>query len=281
MKYTEHALLICGTTFAGLGAAVAALETNQSVIIVERTALVGREFIDAFNPGRTWGTPETSFGRKFWEDVLARNLLEVEGPVHLPALHPVLCLFIKEYGLNVHFLTEIVEVAEHNGRYLVSLHNASGIHHVIVDEILDTSTQRLTQPGRLFVPTHKRLNAYLHHPAIREAVIPAPMDDSMSIAKGRFHSEIILRVCVPPKYDWQQAKQWLHSYWEARPEEWASWTIAAVAGLFESVVRRGPIRLAKQWTWLPSEGFDHPLEAIDSGYNHLMNTEGLLDEAAL
>jgi hypothetical protein len=281
MKHTKHDLLICGTSFAGLGAAVAALEANRSVIIVERTALVGREFIDAFNPGRTWGTPATVFGQKFRDDAVARNLMDEEGHVHLPALHPVLCLLIREYGLKVKFLTEIVDVALHNGRYLVSLLDASGIHYVLVDEIWDTTTQRLTQPGNLFVPTHKRLNAYLHHPAIREAVIPTPIDDSMSIAKGRFHSEVILKVCVPPKYDWQQAKQWLHPYWEARPEEWALWTIAAVAGVFEVIVRRGPMRLEEKWIWLPSEGFDHPLEAIDSGYIHMKNSEGLADEAAL
>lgn len=285
MKHNEYSLLICGATFAGLGAAVAAHEANRSVIVVERTAMVGREFIDAFNPGRLWGKPKTTLGNKFRDELLARNLMvedgNGDGSVHLPALHPVLCHLIKQRGLKVKFLTEIIEVAEHNGNYLVTLLDASGIHQVIADEIWDTSTQRLTQPGHLFVPTHKRLNAYLHHHGTQETTLPAPIDHSMSIARGRFHYEVILRVCVPPKYDWLQAKQWLHPYWEARSEEWKSWTIAAVAGAFESIVRRGPQLLAKRWIWLPSEGFDHPLEAMDSGYEQLMKTEGLLNEASL
>ncbi|WP_309122620.1 hypothetical protein [Paenibacillus sp.] len=281
MKQTEYALLVAGATFAGIGAAAAASEANRSVVVVERTALVGSEFIDAMNPGRGTGTPETDFGRSFRDEAANRNVMTEAGLLHLPALHPVLCLRIKQYGVNVRFLTEIVEVARCGGRYVVTLSDAAGLHRVTTDEMLDTSTRRLTEPGNLFVPVHKRLNAYLHHPDIGAAPLPEPIDGAMSIARGRFPSEVILRVCVPPKLDWLQAKQWLYRYWEARPEAWAPWTIAAVAGGFESIVRRGPRRLKEGWTWLPSEAYDHPIEAIDAGYGHMVYAGGVRDETAL
>ncbi len=281
MKQTEYGLLVAGATFAGIGAAAAAAEANRSVVVVERTALVGREFIDAMNPGRGPVSPKTAFARSFRDEALARNIMSEEGLLHLPALHPLLCLRVKEYGVNVRFLTEIVEVIERGGRFRVTLLDASGLHRVTADDILDTTTRRYTVPGNLYAPAHKRLNAYLHHPEIGKAPLPEPIDEAMSIARGRFPSEAILRVCVPPKLDWLQAKQWLYRYWEARPAAWAPWTIAAVAGGFESIVRRGPQRAADGRTWLPSEAYDHPMEAIDAGYGLLAKTGGMRNEAAL
>lgn len=282
MKYSELDLLICGATMAGLGAAAAATAANRRAVVVERTALAGHEFIETFNPGSgEEGGPRTPVGRKLQEEAVARNAKELCGPFHLPALHPILCKLVKEDGMRVAFLTETVEVLEQDGRYIVSVFDASGLHRIAVNEILDTSSQRLTEPGRLFVPAHRRLNAYLHHPAIHETAIPDPIDDSMSVVAGRYPSEVILRLSVPPKSDWLQARRGLYRYWESRPAEWMPWTIAAVAGAVESVVRRGPQRLADRWTWLPSEGFDHPIEAMDAGYEFVMAAEGIRHAGAL
>lgn len=279
MDRTECSLLICGATLAGLGAAAAALEAKRDVVVVERTSLVGREFIEAFNPGSGSGKPATDFGQRVRSGWIERNLMEENGPVHLPGLHPVLCLLIKQYGLKVRFLTEIVGVAERDGRYEVLLHDASGSRPLRVEEILDTSTERLTVPGRLVIPESKRLNAYLHHPDLRNAVMPAPFDESMSVCGGRFPSEVILKVNVAPEADWLQARQRLHQFWQARPAEWAPWTIAAVAGTFDSTVPGGPQRLGERWSWLPSEAFANPLSAIDQGYGSYAGTEGIRDAA--
>ncbi|TMV48745.1 hypothetical protein FE783_17010 [Paenibacillus mesophilus] len=279
MDRTEYSLLICGATLAGLGAAAAASEAKRDVIVVERTSLVGREFIEAFNPGSGWGKPATDFGRNVRNDWVERNLMEENGPVHLPGLHPVLCLHIKRYGLKVRFLTEIVGIAERDGRYEVLLQDASGCRPMLVGEILDTSTERLTVPGQLVVPGSKRLNAYLHHPDLRNAAIPAPFDESMTVCRGRFPSEVILKVNVAPGADWLEARQRLHRFWQARPAEWASWTIAAVAGTFDSTVPGGLQRLGERWSWLPSEAFANPLSAIDQGYGSYTGTEGKRDAA--
>lgn len=279
MKLDEYDVLICGATMAGLGAAAAAAARKRTAIVVERTALAGNEFVEAFNPGR--GEPvetRTSIGRELREDAVARRAME-RGPMHLPALHPMLCRLAEARGIEVAFLTETVEVAARDGRYVATLLDASGLHRIVADEILDTTTRRLTEPGNPYAPAHRRLNAYLHRPDARGAAVPAPIDGAMSIGFGRFPSEVILRLSVPPKLNWMQARHWLYAYWEARPEAWAPWTIAAVAGAFESVVRRGAQRIAARWTWLPSEGFDHPLEAMDAGYDYLHAAAGRRDAA--
>lgn len=273
MNRTESSLLICGATLAGLGAAAAAQEAGRDVVVVERTSLVGREFIEAFNPGDGWSEPTTDFARHVRSEWIGRNLMEAGGPVHLPGLHPVLCQFIKQRGIKVRFLTEIVGVTERDGLYEVLLHDASGCRPALVGQILDTSTERLTVPGRLAVPQRKRLNAYLHHPDPRNAVVPPPLDDSMSVCRGRFPSEIILKLDVASGDDWLQARERLHQYWLARPAEWASWTIAAVAGAFEVSVPNEPQQLGERWTWFPSAACSNPLSAIERGYDSYTERE--------
>jgi hypothetical protein len=260
---------------------MAALKAKRDVIVVERTASVGREFIEAFNPGFGWATPGTEFGQRFRDALIGRNLMEESGPVHLPGLHPVLCLLIKEYGLKVKFLTEIVGVSERDGMYEVLLHDASGCSPVLAETIVDTSTQRLTVPGSLAVPERKRVNAYLHHPDIRNAALPDPIDETMSVCRGRYRSEVILKAAVAPEDDWLQARRKLHQYWRARPAQWATWTIAAVAGEFESDVPRGPHRLGERWSWFPSEALTNPLTALDQGCDYYRMAEGMRDAATI
>jgi hypothetical protein len=291
MVHKECSLLVCGATFTGLGAAAARARAGETAIVVERTALVGREFIDAINPGRDYRMPQTDLGRKFRNECLKRNLIGEDGPAHLPGLHPLLCSLIKTDGLNVRFLTEIVDIAEQNGKFRALLFDAAGFTTIIADEILDTSSERLTRPGRLFTPPGKRLNAYLHCSSEQPSPLPAPIDDAMSLATGRFPSEIILKLSVPPHANWPEARQRLHQYWASRPAEWAPWTISVSAGTFESDVPRGAQRLAERWTWLPSEGFGNPLEAFDQGCAHRQlaaesaspneksSVEGIRDEA--
>jgi hypothetical protein len=283
MANDEYSLLVCGATFAGLGAAQAAREAGRSVLVIERTASAGKEFVNAFNPGRHWAKPlELSpFAERFRDDLVRRNVMEPGGPVHLPAMHPILCLLIKESGLDVRFLTEVVDVKERGGRYCVRLINAGGLHEVIVDEILDTSSDRATTPGSLHVPEGKRLNAYLYGGAVDAAggaggasgldvaSLAAPEGGAVAVVGGRYPSEVILKFAVAPTDDWPQGRRKLHLYWKERPAAWQAWTIAAIADEFESLVAPGARQVGKRWSWLPSEGFDHPLEAIDQGVRYV------------
>ncbi|MEF3303783.1 hypothetical protein [Paenibacillus sp. GYB003] len=269
MNRSTCSLLVCGASFAGIGAAKAALEANRDVIVVERTALPGREFIEAFNPGAGWKPPATEFGLRFREELLGRNLMEEYGPAHLAALHPLLCLLVKRYSIRVRFLTELVDVSRRDGRFEVMLHDASGSHTVVADTILDTSTRRLTTPGSLAASKRKWMRAYLHHPDIRNAPLPEPIDDTMSASRGRFPSEAILRMEIAPDEGPGQARRRLYAYWEARPAPWKLWTIAAIAGEFESDVPQGPFEQGDGWSWLPSEALSNPLNALDAGYDYM------------
>jgi hypothetical protein len=257
-------------------------------LVIERTATVGKEYVNAFNPGRRFEKPLalSRFATAFRDDLLRRNLMEPGGPVHLPAMHPLLCLLIKESGIDVQFLTEVVDVKDRGGRYCVRLINAAGLHEVFADEILDTSSDRATTPGSLQVPEGKRLNAYLYGGKVGAGKagdadeagrmsfvgglgvgsLAAPGGGAVEVVGGRYSSEVILKFSVAPTDDWPQAREKLHVYWKDRPDAWKPWTIAAIADEFETLVAPGARRVAERWSWLPSEGFDHPLEAIDRGY---------------
>lgn len=272
MDRSDGALLICGASLAGLGAACAAQAAGRETVIVERTGYVGREFIEAFRPGRANGLPETEFGASVKNDWVRRNLIGDHGSVHLPGLHPVLCLLIKQRALNVRFLTEIIDVSERDGGYEVLLYDVGGCHSIRVGEVLDTTSERLSTPGQLAVPGRKRLNAYLHHPAIAQIELPAPIDGSMSVVRGLFPSEVIMQFDVPASDDWVQARNRLYTYWEARPEAWSEWTVAAVASVFAVSVPEKPEQIGRRFKWAPSESYGHPLAAIDQGYASYQGT---------
>lgn len=275
MESDSYHLLVCGATFAGMGAAIAAMNAGRSVIVVERTVLLGREFIDTFNPGKRVGELTTSLGQHVEKDCYSRNVLSDDGVVHLAALHPLLCLLIKQYGVKCVFLTEILAVDRRDGHFHVLLHNASGRKRITVNEILDTSTQRLSQPGQADAPARKWLNSYLHHPLLHEAPSPpVPFHESMTIMGGRFASEVILQFAVNPEEEWQAARHKLHQCWKDRPDEWIPWTIAAIADTFMSHVHTGVVPMMNHWNWFPSEAFHHPLEALDKGYEFMSRRGG-------
>ncbi|TMV45027.1 hypothetical protein FE783_30620 [Paenibacillus mesophilus] len=264
MTTLQHCpLLVCGATLAGIGAALAA---GGEVLIVERSSTVGHEFIEAFNPGLTTADYVLSaFGERFRSELAERNLIGDNGIVHLPGLAPVLCRHLDlAQHIGVLFMTEIVEVKALASGYEVVLYNVSGFRTVIADRILDTTTCRLSDTANPHSSERLTLNAYLHGPA--NVPVSQPDDRSAIIAQGRFEEEHILKWRVPADCDWPKARQGLHDYWRLRPQQLSAWTIAAVAGVIESRVPPGPHPLSARWTWLPSAGFDSPLQALDQGY---------------
>jgi hypothetical protein len=274
---THYPLLVCGATFAGLGAALAA---NMPTLVVERSAGVGQEFIETFNPGavdaKLAGLQLSPFEQSLHAELVERSLMEPGGgPVHLPGVHAVLCKRIQDADLKVLFLTEIVEVKTSGEGFEVTLYNVSGFQTIRVDQIIDTTSRRFSQPDRLYAPVGgKRLSAHLSAALSEQEAMPIvqPVDEQAQIVQGRFPSERILAFTVDAGADWPAARHSLQEYWRARPDSLAPWTIAAVASTFGLDVPQGPQRLAAHWTWLPSENSLHPLEAFNQGYQYLQST---------
>lgn len=262
-------LLVCGATFAGLGAALAAQAAGRNVILIERSALLGSEFIEAFQCRRAEWLPRTESGRWLHQHMMERGIIGQDGcSVYLAALHPLLCLLVRQQRLQVRMLTEIVEIGREKGQYHVELHDIRGRSTIQAEEILDTSTMRLTCPGELFTPESKSIHAYLYHPAGIEWEGDSNEQTCLSFTTRLRPFQATLQMAVSAKDSWSDARQRLHRCWADRPTAWRAWTIAAIAGGFAAQVPAGVQRLATGWNWLPSEAYANPLDALDHGYEY-------------
>ncbi|AJY75606.1 hypothetical protein [Paenibacillus beijingensis] len=143
---SHYSTVIFGATFSGIGAALAA---PGDTLVLERSGSVGQEFIESFNPGR-YGAPLSlsAFGQAFVEELLMRNVIATpEEPVHLPALHPILCRKVLDANAQVIFLAETLLVQPLENRFEVVFFSASGMRTITAGRILDTTTRSYPVPA--------------------------------------------------------------------------------------------------------------------------------------
>ncbi|MDF2959283.1 MAG: hypothetical protein K0S39_1018 [Paenibacillus sp.] len=257
--------LIIGATFAGIGLARSSLD--RRAVLVERTTLIGHEFINCYKPGTGWNrTPEHELTRELRQEWLQKRLLTPDGGVHLGGISPILYKLLLESGLSqaVRFMTEVVEVKKQPDGYEVTLFDAGGLRTLRTERIVDTTSDCRSATGGK--PIHaKAVSAVLHHAnATADSMIPEAFADRISL--GAFASEAYLQLPLAPQASWADARHALHSFWANRPEELKDWKIAAVADEFAVTPPTRFEVLGEGWVWLPSSAFDNPLEALDAGY---------------
>lgn len=264
----EIGVLVVGATFAGIGVAASLSGTGTNVRLIERTMLVGHEFINSYRPGMNWNRKTESFQaeelRGLW---MQRNVLAEDGRVHIGGMAPTLHERLLEWKLPILLQTEIVEVkALEDGGYEATLFDASGIREVRAERIVDTTSECLTSPGRE-AASAKFIGANLHYLGTEGAVQPVmPEVLGERMTPGRFASEAYLQLPIETNATWDEARHELHRYWASRPEELAPWTIAAVADVFAVHPAAHASRLGDGWSWLPSCAGDNPLLALEAGY---------------
>lgn len=267
----HYTTLICGATFSGVGALLA---SPDNVLMVERTAMVGGEYVEAINPGRSGNVPfRTSFGRSMNEELITRNLIApAGGPLHLPALHPLLCQKLLGVQASVLLLTEIIAIKPHMRGYEVTVCNAAGWQVITASNIIDTTSRQVSSPGGRSMSIAKSLNAYILAND-DQLSLPTFEHPRVELVQGRFVSEHILKWRIEPDEDWLAARSSLVQFWASRPASLQPWTIAATATEFEYDAPDGAMRLDEHWSWLPSVGYDHPLLAMEHGFIHRSQEE--------
>lgn len=272
---TRVPTVVIGATFAGVGIAAAA---KQKALIVEQASQPGHEFISSYRPGEHWDCkPRTPEGKRFLDQLVQRNVLSDNGLVHIPAVLPVLCHYIKTERLPILLMTTIADISEQPDGYEVTLFHASGMETITAERIIDTSSQGLFHSGKPQSITGKSINAMLHRPAEPTASPPVSYDKSVSFVQGRFESEVILKVELAPDDDWIAARRKLHSLWSSRPESLRSWSIAALADTFEMHTAEGPTEISRNWCRLPSCAYSNLLEAFEAGLR-FAESKGANDE---
>jgi len=261
VKY--YPLLVVGATFTGIGIAKAA---GQNALVVDSYSQPGHEFIACYRPGGHWDrSTRTEQGERLLRQLVQRHVLDADGRLHIPAVLPVWCEFIRQELPTPLLLTTITDIRPHPDGYAVTIFNVSGLETFIVGRIIDTTAQGLAHLG-VAPPAvvGKSINAMLHHPE-PAGLTPQSFDRRVTFARGKFDSEWILKVELQPSDDWITARRKLHDLWSARPESLRSWKIAAVADTFELRVQQGPSEIKPNWLRLPSGAYANLLEAFEEG----------------
>ncbi|TBL73922.1 hypothetical protein [Paenibacillus thalictri] len=278
-------MLIVGATFAGIGAS---LSMDRSFAIVERTTLVGHEFINSYRTGSDWkSVPEFPPTLELQKEFEEKRLLTLEGRVHLGGMAPIVFKQLLQSGKSgsVRFMTEVVGIARRADGYDVTLFDAGGIRTVWTNRIVDTTSDCRSLPGR-FPVKEKAVCAVLHNTnasvnaeanaatsivtgfnaGAEKPGLSIPKEFADRISPGAFASEAYLRLPIAPEADWAEARHTLNRFWADRPAELQDWTIAAVADEFAAVPARSCEELDNGWLWMPSAAFENPLSAMDAGY---------------
>ncbi|NOU65473.1 hypothetical protein GC096_15670 [Paenibacillus sp. LMG 31461] len=251
--------IILGATFAGLGAAYAC---GKEALLIERSALVGYEFINSYNLGEDWhATVLSEEGEKLKNELLERGILSEDGRVHIPAIAPVLYNKIGCDSLPILLHSDIADIRQLGAGYEVTIYNASGFNSYRTDRIIDTRPE--------YAPSHliksKSLNAMLNC-GEDDPEVSTTAGSYLLLTKGKLKGEVVAKVPIEVEDDWITARHKLHQLWAGRPKEWESWTISSVAGFFELQIEpETGGEIAPSWFSLPSAAYRNPLEAFEAG----------------
>lgn len=265
----HYSTFICGATATAIGIAS---ENIKDTLIVERTGLVANEFIDCYHIGSKNWNSVSHIGKNLKKELIQRNILSEVGMVHIPAVAPLLFKIIKKLGINILFITEVIEVEKVEEVYEITLHNNSGFQKITADKIIDTTSTSTIHPKFKQYTYSKSINAMLH--SIEENLFPFNNseiieNENVSFEQGRFDKEIILKYSVSNDDDWIAARHKLHSYWQNRPAFLEKWSLATIASTFDIEVKdKGPFEVDYNWTWLPSCAYENLLKALDIGVEY-------------
>ncbi|TVY05602.1 FAD-dependent oxidoreductase [Paenibacillus cremeus] len=256
-------VLIAGATFAGLGLAG---RLGKQAVVVERTGFVGPEFTSSYCRAVIHGTAKGSAeAQALRSEAQERNLIASDGAIHSPAFVPVLHRLIQREGINVRFLTRVIQVdAQPMGGFAVTLMDGSGLSVLHVKCIVDTTGLCDTSPLTASMsPVKRRLNAMIHHPGAPEEV--PPRCSGYELHRGRFPSEWMVGCELAPTDDWAAARDRLLTHWRQRPEALKPWQLATIADAFEVMVKAGTCDIASGWVWHPSAAYRDPIAAYEAG----------------
>lgn len=259
-------VLVIGATFAGIGLAQ---KLGSQALLVERTMLVGHEFINSYRPGHNWNrTPQSILTEQLREQWISRNLLNDVGGVHIGGLAPSVYKLLLDSRLSLRLMTEVLDVMPRSeAGYEVTLLDATGVRYINVDQIIDTTSECRSAGGKVPMGP-KFIGAVLHRETEVLASLDGPEEHKELLTAGLFASEAYLQFPVDSSSTWEIARYQLHHFWKSRPESLRSWTIAAMADVFSLQAQAQHVKIGEGWLWMPSCGFDNPLHAMDEGFQY-------------
>ena len=307
-KPGKYDLVIAGASLAGIGAALANMQKGKSVVIIERTSLIGGEFIDAIRHGDPGGysikRPECL---ELKQDAVRRNLVSETGRLHLPPFAPLLFSIIRRTGIRILFMTDITGVSREDGHFRIDIYNVSGFDSLEADEVIDTTAEFVTNMKYKSDIRSKSLNCYvtggelLHEDVFRDGVSAGadrtrfkgdafksdgPINRKVVFERGRFSNETVMKFPLEPGDGWAEARAKLAAFMTDRPESLREVKVICAANTFE--MKTGSVFYevlkasdeCRGWYRLVSGAYDNLFEAYDKGLEMALR-EDVRREAAI
>ncbi len=264
-------LLVIGATFYGISAAATVMKTiidsdNNKVLVIEKTMLLGSEFIDSMNIKQCDGEYNTEPAQEFMKDMISRGLLNEKGEVHVFPVAGMLAVFVKAGRIPVLLMTDIVSTEKGNGGYIVTLFNSDGFTQLFTKRIIDTTSEGVLPAFKYDISYNKSICAMLMSDGGKNPDNYA--DGNTQVLKGRFPDEYVLKVGLDIEDSWPVAREKLHNYWCSKAStEFAGWKIASIAAAFAYDFQNCPFtkNIAENIIWHPSAAYPDMLSAFEGG----------------
>lgn len=251
--------VILGASCSALGLAES-LGPRGRVLIIERTAMLAREFVHAFKAGCDWQqAPDSEPATRLKDRLVSQGLLAGDRV----SICGAGALFNQAF-LDAPAVTRLdcalASVRRENGGFVLELFGAGGFETIRTQRIIDTTTERVALQQRAL---HAQL---VHDQAAFD--LPAPLagitwqpDDLLA------PPTLILQLACPVTECLFDARhRLLDAVLALRPTVLAGWRIAAIALSFADTAAAVLSEPETGWYTLPSCGFANPLAAIDGGF---------------
>ena len=250
--------VLIGATFFSAGFASHA---KDDCLILERKSVVGSDFADCMKaslclPGDRPRFPE------FHAELIARNLLNEEGRVHISAYSAVLADYLLKTNAYILMETETLSVVWKSGKYEVQFFNADGLQTITADLVIDTNP----------VP-YKRSFRTLGAAIVNGTTDPMTFsDDRFFVQKGLLENEYILHLYLDENDNDLSAHLKMQKFLEGEDRPIGDWKVAAVASTIAWHYPLGAFRMEPETgaPVIPSTASLDPIAAMEGGVHYAL-----------
>lgn len=253
----KYKTLLLGATFYGISKL---MKSPNDCILIERTSLIGSEFVDSFHRLDAKKTDVNSaFGRRFKEDLQSQGIMNCEGTIYpAPALY-LFCGLLQEVPYNILFNTEITKIEKTETGYSIIIFNCDGFSTIYAKEIIDTTSAGVLHDRIKSIKASKSLNVVI------DRQMPVNSDYSHYLMFNHLMRTIVFQFPVAIEDDYSTAMNKLQLFWRNSMQGLYEGKIILTANTFAYHMPYTKIEIAPHYHWIPSCGFHNLLHAIDEG----------------
>ena len=255
----DYDLVILDASGAALGLAEA-LQGQYRVLVLNRTAMVAAEFINAFRPCPGRVTADSPPARSILSGLEQEGLLAFDQVRHYSA-GPLLHHAFSQLTCDQLYETDLLAVEPVPGGYALDIVNRSGMRKIKTRVLVDTRDSALPNP--------RTLNAIL---VSRDPAAPTPPDGgamTFFCETDPHPPTCILQLACSRDETLFAARHRLIESWQLIAAQHPAWKIASIGLAFAAIPDASSLSATMDPSGLirlPSAAFPNLLAAIDAGY---------------